>query len=45
LLEELTAELGRQARILMLGCGNSQLSEVVSAAADFTRRLFGVEER
>jgi hypothetical protein len=31
LLEELTAELGRKARVLMLGCGNSRLSEVVRA--------------
>lgn len=27
--EELTAEAGKDARILMLGCGNSRLSEVM----------------
>lgn len=30
LLEELTATRGKETRILMLGCGNSGLSEIVS---------------
>jgi hypothetical protein len=29
LFEELTAETGKAARVLMLGCGNSELSEAV----------------
>lgn len=29
IFEELTADLGKETRILMLGCGNSQLSEAM----------------
>jgi hypothetical protein len=33
MFEELTRELGKETRILMLGCGNSQLGEVVCVLA------------
>lgn len=47
LFEELTAETGKAARVLMLGCGNSELSEAVRFPSQNStwHRLIGVDVR